>query len=173
MGVGALSLRALARGLGMTAPSLYSYFPSKDALFDAMYTEAWQALDAHMERIDLTAAAPAVRLETVVRAYLRFCNDSLARYELMSRRPVPGWEPSPTAYAVAERSFDLLVDVLADLGVTDPRRVDLFTAVVGGLAAQQMSNDPGGERWLRLSGEATAMFLAHVRTDATQKEETP
>lgn len=160
-GIGALSLRGLARTLGMTAPSLYSYFPSKDAIFDAMYAQSWQELGDHMARLEVDTGSAHEQLSATIRAYLQFCNDSLARYELMSRRPVPGWEPSPSAYAVAVAVRDSLVALLASIGVTDPRRVDLYTAVAAGLAAQQMSNEPGGDRWVRLSGEAADMLLAH------------
>ncbi|MDP9436233.1 MAG: TetR/AcrR family transcriptional regulator, partial [Actinomycetota bacterium] len=43
-GLAALSLRDLARRLGMAAPSLYSYFDSKHGLYDAMYADGWQTL---------------------------------------------------------------------------------------------------------------------------------
>lgn len=160
-GVGALSLRQLARSLGMTAPSLYSYFPSKDAIYDAMYAAGWRDLTRHMATVDLASGSRADRLTRLLRAYLDYCGESLARYELMSSRPVPGWEPSREAYAAARAAYDALVVFLDSCGIRGQRRVDLFTAVMGGLAAQQMSNEPGGDRWLRLSGEAARMLIAH------------
>ena len=45
-GVAGISLRELAADVGMRAPSLYTYFPSKDAIYDAMFAEGYQALDA-------------------------------------------------------------------------------------------------------------------------------
>ena len=46
----------------------------------------------------------------------------------------------------------------------------MWTAITSGLASQQTSNDPGGDRWVRLADEATAMFLDHyAATD--EKEE--
>ena len=41
-----------------------------------------------------------------------------------------------------------------------PEQVDLWTALVTGLASQQVSNDPGGDRWRRLLDPAVGMFLA-------------
>ena len=40
--------------------------------------------------------------------------------------------------------------------------VDLFSALVSGLSHQQVANDPGGDRWVRLAGRAVDMFLADV-----------
>ena len=39
---------------------------------------------------------------------------------------------------------------LATAGIDDGRQVDIWTAVLTGLTSQQMANDPGGDRWLRL-----------------------
>jgi len=55
---------------------------------------------------------------------------------------------------------------LAGLGIEGDRALDLFTAVTAGLAAQQMSNDPAGDRWRRLAGDAVRMLLAHLQTGA-------
>ena len=48
--------------------------------------------------------------------------------------------------------------------VTDPKALDLLTAIGNGLADQQISNDPGGDRWSRLVDEAMEMFFNHVKT---------
>ncbi|WP_291826391.1 hypothetical protein [Candidatus Neomicrothrix sp.] len=72
-----------------------------------------------------------------------------------------GWA-STESYAVAEEFYDIGQQRLAAAGVEDPGDVDLFTAVVSGLTHQQVANDPGGDRWVRLSGQAVAMYLAEV-----------
>ena len=48
------------------------------------------------------------------------------------------------------------------MGFTDPAVLDLLTAIGTGLTDQQISNDPGGDRWIRLVDEAMEMFFAHV-----------
>jgi hypothetical protein len=53
-------------------------------------------------------------------------------------------------------------DRLEHMGFTDPRVLDLLTAIGTGLTDQQISNDPGGDRWVRLVDEAAEMFFAHV-----------
>ncbi len=54
--------------------------------------------------------------------------------------------------------------------VTKPEAIDLWTALTSGLANQQVANDPGGDRWLRLVDDAVSMFLAqHVQTPDNDK----
>jgi hypothetical protein len=53
-----------------------------------------------------------------------------------------------------------MVDVLAGAGMGAVEQVDLWTALLTGLATQQVSNDPGGDRWRRLVDPAVDMFLA-------------
>jgi hypothetical protein len=42
------------------------------------------------------------------------------------------------------------------------RDTDLLTALISGLASQQLANDPDGDRWRRLSREAAEMYVKHV-----------
>jgi hypothetical protein len=49
-------------------------------------------------------------------------------------------------------------------GATDARYLDMRTALITGLVSQQVSNDPGGDRWTGLIEESVAMFLAAART---------
>ena len=53
-----------------------------------------------------------------------------------------------------------MAGVLAAAGLGAPEHVDLWTALLTGLATQQVSNDPGGDRWRRLVDPAVDMFLA-------------
>ena len=84
---------------------------------------------------------------------------------------MPGFEPSPESYAVAQAFYELAGDRLAAAGANDPDDLDLFTAIVSGLSHQQVANDPGGDRWVRLSRRAVEMYLAdvdrHPKTDGT------
>ncbi len=156
-GIASLSLRDLAAAVDMRAPSLYTYFDGKAAIYDAMFAEGYRQLDAALEE-----ARGGRSLTVATRAFLAFCQDSLPRYQLMFARVVPDWEPSPDAYAVSVESYERFARQMAAAGVTDQRHLDLWTAVIGGLAAQQLANDPTGDRWARLVDDAVAMFLAHV-----------
>jgi AcrR family transcriptional regulator len=164
-GLAALSLRDLARTVGMQAPSLYGYFESKHAIYDALYAQgAQQFVDA--EPWEEFNGDPLHDLQRMVHFFVRFCAADVARYQLLFQRTIPGFEPSPASFAISEGSLARLGEYLTRCGVTDPAAVDLFTALGTGLADQQISNDPGGDRWIRLIDEAVEMFYVHM-TDKT------
>ncbi len=158
-GLGGWSLRDLADAAGMRAPSLYVYFESKNALFDAMFADGYRAL---LDRIDATPVEddPVTMVRTAAHAFFDFCVEDPARHQLLFLRTIPGFEPSEDSYGLARRGLERLVDVLRHAGVRDQRRVDLWTAVLTGLVTQQISNDPGGDRWARLVDQAVDRFLA-------------
>lgn len=159
-GLGALTLRQLAKRAGITTPTVYAYFDSKNAIFDAMFGEAAEAFA--LSRTDLPDGGSAFdNLVEDVRGWVEFCTSDPARYQLLFQRPIPGFEPSAESYAPAVRALDLTREYLARNGVTDPRHVDLWTAVTTGLVDQQISNDPGGDRWTRLIEDVVRMLLAH------------
>lgn len=160
-GIAELSLRELAAAVGMKAPSLYSYFPSKSAIYDALFAEGYRELDAQLEAVPWTGVA-ADDLAAAMRTFLAFCVADLPRYQLLFTRVVPGWEPSAEAYEASRASYDGFVAWFAELGITDQRSIDLWTGLTAGFAAQQVANDPAGDRWIRLVDDAVGLFLAHV-----------
>jgi AcrR family transcriptional regulator len=162
-GIAGVSLRELAPAVGMRAPSLYTYFDGKSAIYDAMFAEGFRALDAAEATITVDPSDPAGSVAHAIEVFLEFCTASVPRYQLLFTRAIPDWEPSPDAYAVSQASFARTVAWLAELGIDDPVAVDLMTAVTSGLAAQQLANDPGGRRWTRLAREAAEMFVQHTR----------
>jgi hypothetical protein len=83
-----------------------------------------------------------------------------ARFQLLFLRPIPGFEPSAETYAVAREALERGATVLAAAGAGEAAQVDLWTALLTGLASQQISNDPDGDRWQRLVEPAVDMFLA-------------
>jgi AcrR family transcriptional regulator len=167
-GLAALSLRDLAATVGMRPPSLYSYFDSKNAIYDAMYAQgAQQFVDA--EPWDEMNGDPRHDLGCIVHYFVRFCAADAARYQLLFQRIIPGFEPSPESFATSEASLARLGQQLALCGITDRPALDLFTALATGLADQQISNDPGGDRWTRLIDDAVEMFLGYMTETARPK----
>jgi AcrR family transcriptional regulator len=160
-GLAALSLRELAREVGMAPQSLYSYFDSKHAIYDAMYAQGCRQFVQGQARWNLTGDATA-DLRSIARFFIEFCTENPARYQLLFQRTIPGFEPSAESFAISVDSLSAVQTHLASLGIDDPRDIDLFTAVGTGLADQQISNDPGGDRWLRLVDDAVEMYLDHV-----------
>lgn len=159
-GLAGVTLRDVAREVGMRAPSLYSYFDSKSAIYDAMFVQGNREL---LRRQRAWAASEPVDLHGVARSFVDFCTENPTRYQLLFQRAVPGWRPSPDAYSSALEVYDHMSEALSGLGIRGERDLDLWTAVMTGLTDQQISNDPGGDRWTRLVDEAVDMLLGHVR----------
>ena len=161
-GLTSLSLRELAAAVGMRAPSLYSYFESKDAIYDAMFRDGQEALAAAMDGVGEERPTTRASLRAGMRVWAEFCVSDPVRYQLLFQRVVPGFTPSAASYELAVRSLGQLTTILSEIGVDDPAHVDLFTALVSGLISQQLANDPGGDRWLRTLDDAIDMYLDHV-----------
>lgn len=169
----ALSLREVARRVGMKAPSLYEYFDSKDAVYDAMFAEAWMAFREAIWHSPSDETDVVADLKARIRQVVDFANADPARYQLMFQRTIPGFEPSPEAYAESLAAYEEMRAEFARLGVTEQRYLDLWTAIGAGLMSQQISNDPGGDRWARLVDEAVDMYLAHVSAVGGREPENP
>jgi AcrR family transcriptional regulator len=166
-GLAGLSLRDLAAEVGMRAPSLYTYFSGKAAIYDAMFAAGYAQLHEHLEAT-FAAADGLERVEMLglgIERWLGFCQESTPRYQLLFTRALPGWEPSPDAYAVSVTAYEAMAQRLAELGIEGQRTLDLYTALTAGLAAQQLANDPQGDRWVRLVPEAMEMFVRHLERE--------
>jgi AcrR family transcriptional regulator len=159
-GLAALTMRELGARVGMRAQSLYGHFPSKNAIYDAMFGEA------NRDVLARTSAAaeetdPIAVLRRRAAAFLQFCVEDPVRHQLLFQRTIPGFEPSPESYAPAVQMLTELTAGLRACGVDDPRARDTWTAMLAGLAAQQNANEPGGDRWTRLADQCIDMYLAH------------
>lgn len=160
-GLASLSLRDLASRVDMRAPSLYSYFDSKDAIYDGMFRQAQEHFAEHMRPHEQKREPSVAAIRAATHASFSFCVEDPVRYQLMFQRTLPGFEPSPESYAVAIERLDALETQLRGIGIDDPAAVDMFTALFTGLTSQQVSNDQGGDRWVRLVDDALDMFLRH------------
>ena len=150
-GLAEFTLRDLAERVGMRAPSLYSHFESKHAIYDAMFGQAW----SDYEQLALTELAelpqsPRAAIRRVARVFFDFAVANPARHQLMNQRTIPGFEPSADSYAPAVRVLELGKQIFRNVGLTDPSDFDIFTAISAGLVNQQVANDPGGTRWSAL-----------------------
>jgi AcrR family transcriptional regulator len=144
-GLAELTLRDVAERVGMQPPSLYSYFSSKNDICDAMFRQAWlEAEDMQTEAIATAPEAPRARVQHLIRYFFDFGAADLARYQLMNQRTIPGFEPSAEAFAPSQRTVQVSVEALAELGITDRGDVEILFALIGGLVDQQLANDPGG-----------------------------
>ena len=162
-GLAQVTLRDVAMRVGMRAPSLYSHFDSKNAIYDAMFGEAWgECLEVMTAAADKSPRSPRGALRLDARTFFDFATSDLARHQLMNQRTIIGFEPSPDAYAPAVAVLDGLRNNLAAHGVARQDDIDLYVAIVGGLIDAQLANDPGGRRWERLLNRAVDMFADNL-----------
>ncbi|MBI4883403.1 MAG: TetR/AcrR family transcriptional regulator [Actinobacteria bacterium] len=171
-GLAALSLRDLAARAGITTPTVYAYFDSKNAIYDALFGRAATEFTERMNQ-PFDAIEPAAILVASVRRFVDFCTSDVARYQLLFQRTIPAFEPSAESYAPAVRALDAARERLALNGITEPKHLDLWTALLTGLVDQQVSNDPGGERWTNLIEEAVTMFINHCHSQLTMAKRIP
>ena len=158
-GLALVTLRAVAALVGMRAPSLYTHFDSKNAIYDAMFEDAWSECQRYLLAADVRAPRTArSALRRYALLFFDFCVSDLARFQLMNQRIIPGFEPSPQAYEPAVTTLELLRDRLARWGIERQQDIDLYVAIIGGLIDAQLANDPGGRRWRRLVPRAMDML---------------
>ena len=169
-GLGALSLRKLAGRAGITTPTVYAYFESKNAILDAMFGEAAESFEQN-NAAPLEDGTPHQQLLAHAHRFAAFCTSDVARYQLLFQHLIPGFSPSPESYTPAVRALDSARQRLEAAGVSDPRHVDLWTALMTGLVDQQIANDPGGDRWTGLIDEVVSMFLAHCANEQTADDQ--
>jgi AcrR family transcriptional regulator len=161
-GLTSISMRELGARVGLHASSLYQYFPSKDAIYDALFAQGHRELHTWMAELDRTGK-PLDVLKRGSRRFAEFCLADEVRYQLLFQRTIPGFAPSELSMDLAWQSYGDLVAALADAGVTEQADLDLWTAIQMGITEQQWANDPGGRRFVDHIEPAVDMFLAHVK----------
>src|SRR5580704_9388064 len=167
-GVNGLSLAEVARRLGVQPPSLYKYFPSLMAIYDALFLEGQRQNLAAM-RSGMHGADPGMdALIAGLEASGRWCLDNRAVAELLFWRPVPSFHPSPEAFAVSIEMVELQRGALADavakgqLGpaANEEGAIYLVSTIIVGVLSQAFANEPDlpwGE------GRFTPMFAMLMR----------
>lgn len=171
-GLSGWSLRDVATEVGMRAPSLYVYFDSKNALYDALFQRGWAELLAALLRAT-GDEDPLKDLHAAAETFVRWSVEHPAYAPLMFWRPVPGFTPSGPAYAPAvettQRGHELLrrlqaAGVLAaDADLDQAWRT--WSVYVTGVITQQLANAPGEPYedgfFTSTVPDLIAMWLAH------------
>lgn len=161
-GLAAVTLREVAGRIGMRSPSLYTHFASKNAIFDAMFGQAWNELRVVFDALAPIPAAPREGILSLGRTFFDFAVSDLARYQLMNQRTIADFRPSPESYAEAVAVYERMRALMAQWDVRAQDDLDMMTALIGGCADQQMANDPGGTRWRRLLPRLVDMYCDSV-----------
>ncbi len=138
-----VTLRAVAREVGISAPSIYSHFPDREAIVDEIVAGAFADFNAALDEATTAAteagAGPRGRVRAGCAAYLRFAAERPNRYKLLFERQYRGGGQVPPIQLV---SFQLLVHGLQE-------------CIDAGIST---STDPAGDAtaiWVALHGYAT------------------
>jgi AcrR family transcriptional regulator len=149
-GVNGLSVAEVARRLGVQPPSLYKYFPSLIALYDALFRRGFEQHNAAVGEA-MAAAEPGVSaLNAGLEAGARWVIANFALGQLMFWRPIPSFEPSPESMAASHEMVALYRGALAEAVATDQLAPEadsdeallIVSILVAGVMSQQMANEP-------------------------------
>jgi AcrR family transcriptional regulator len=168
--------------MGIRPPSLYGYFPSKHALYDALFERGARILLEYFrgqaELIEVAGRSLDQVLLEVSESFVGWSIENAAYTQLLFWRPVPGFTPSAAAYAPAIALVELSHAWLTDLQEQGLVRSDAdidhvqrdWTVLTAGVVSQQLSNAPGEPlstgRFTSALPDLVAMFARHYGTDA-------
>ena len=113
----AVTLRAVARAVGIAAPSIYAHFPDREAILDQLCADGFAEFRAALQAAIAPFGDPVERLLAGCRAYLRYSADHPRRYRALfehpeihtRRRPV-----DPASLAEGAAALNVLVEGIAD-----------------------------------------------------------
>jgi AcrR family transcriptional regulator len=169
-GVAGLSLSEVARRMGIQPPSLYKYFPSKLALYDTLFQRGARELLAVFRAAAAQAEPGWAALLAGIEAIMRLGLDHQVVAQLLNWRPVPGFEPSPAAFAPSiefVQEARRLLQVAVDRGELHPDAASeegpaLLSILIAGVMSQQLANQPQASwdqgRFTRLTPRVLELF---------------
>src|SRR5687767_7192074 len=131
-GAPALSLRAIARELKITAPAIYNYFPDRDALVTALIIDAYTSFgDWQLEARDsIPSSDMGGRLKAIGLAYRQWAHTYPQRYQLIFGTPIPGYEaPREKTFPSSARSISALFSVVEEIRAAGRLSAASFPAV--------------------------------------------
>jgi AcrR family transcriptional regulator len=115
-GAASLSLRAIAREMGMTAPGLYRYYKDRDALVTALLVDAFASFTSNME-VARDAYGPGDhvnRFRAICKEYFQWAAENPQKYMLLFGTPIQGYMFAEELGPVAQRSFLVLQGVIGE-----------------------------------------------------------
>lgn len=109
-GTAGLNLRQIARDLGVTAPAIYTYFPSRDDLITALIVDAFTQMGDAMEQAANQAADhPLMRMLAGVYAYRQWAVENPVGFQLIYGNPIPGYSaPAEITTPLSRRQMGVL-----------------------------------------------------------------
>jgi AcrR family transcriptional regulator len=132
VGAPALSLRAVARKLKITAPAIYNYFPDRDALVTQLIIDAYTSFgDSQIAARDsIPAKDHKKRMFAIGMAYRTWAHEFPQRYQLIFGTPIPGYKaPFDEVFPSSARSLSALVSAVEELRLSGKLNVDNFPKI--------------------------------------------
>ncbi len=155
-GAPALSLRAIARDLKITAPAIYNYFPDRDALVTALIIDAYTSFgDLQLAARDAVPPEDLIeRMNAIGMAYRQWAHKYPQRYQLIFGTPLPGYEaPVKEVMPSGACSLSALVSVIEKLRLAKKLNIKSFPKV-------QTEFKEGFEMWKKYGGEADLLSIS-------------
>jgi AcrR family transcriptional regulator len=155
-GAPALSLRAIARELHITAPAIYNYYPRRDDLVTALIIDAYISFgDSQLAARDALPSSDLYgRLMAIGLAYRDWALKYPQRYQLIFGTPIPGYEPPIEKIMPAgTRSLLALVGTVEALRAAGRLRADHFPRATPGHKAEF-------EMWKQHTGDADVLSVS-------------
>ena len=168
-GLAEVSVRELARSVGLRQQSLTYYFPTKHELLDALFADGFADLARALAQLPLNNDKVEAVADVAV-AVVEYCVAHPARYHLMFQRTIPGFLPSEDAHRVALGVLHELTTRLEAAGITDPNAVALVRGLISGLAAEQTANDPGGRLFANQTRRGIRTLVLAAQADVYEPE---
>jgi AcrR family transcriptional regulator len=168
-GVAALSVREVARTVGLRQQSLTYYFPTKQDLLDALFADGFVDLQHTFDQLP-PARDPVEGVVDVAVAFVEHCVANPAGYHLMFQGTIPGFEPSEGSHRVALGVLGVLLDRLAGAGITSAADRAIVRSMMSGLAAEQIANDPRGRTFVDQTPRAVRFLLAGLRAQKRSRQ---
>jgi AcrR family transcriptional regulator len=149
-GVADLNLQEIARRVGMRAPSLYNYFPSKVAIYEALFVFGMRMYRTRLENLIVEHDITWDGLRQIMEGYLAFAQENPELYQLMFERPVPGFVPSSEGLEEAGKLLELSRRMADDAIASGTVKtslsaevvMNLFISFMHGFTAQHLANEP-------------------------------
>jgi AcrR family transcriptional regulator len=112
----AVTLRAVARAVGIAAPSIYAHFPDREAILDELVGEGFAAFTASLQAASAPLSDPVERLFAGCKAYLAYAAEHPRRYQILFHHPGIRDRRDIDAAAMAQgaAALNVLVEAIAD-----------------------------------------------------------
>jgi len=179
-GTAGLSLRAIAREMGMSAPAIYTYFPSMDDLITALIVDAFNdyadTLEAASSACETQGLVP--QLMAVTLAYREWAVTNRTQFQLIYGSPIPGYDaPREVTLPAVLRTGNVFIELVKQLEAAGEMPAPDTSAVIPPTVAHHLQEAAGPDApevevhrlymiygiWVILHGMVTLEVFNHLQ----------